>query len=179
MSPVGGSRHYQGGGLGVEGGWGCPSCGSDNAGPIAQGCTVCGAGRPGRHIGTEPPTPPAPTPEPSAPPAEGEEQLGPYDRWALAHPRATLEEAFSAGFAAGYQNGYVVGSSSQPRTRGVEPTPPDQSKIARTIVAALEYFTEQVLQFEPDEVTRNDWCSAAEVRNLIEQLTTTGDLAHA
>jgi hypothetical protein len=173
MSPVGGSRHYQGGGLGVEAGWGCPSCGADNSGPIAGGCSVCGAGRPGRHIGTEPTAPPAqpPAPEPQDPAA----------RWSAEHPEATLEEAFHAGYRTAQFD--LMQQKLEAARRGVPPAAeaslPAEGKIARTIIAALAYFADQVLPGATAEVANGEWCSVAEVRALIQQLTTTGEVAHA
>ena len=102
--PVGGSRHYDGGGLGQEGGWKCPSCGDENQGPIAAGLCDLRRGearaphRPGRR---HPGATQAPRPPPSPPSQDDAEQLGPFDRWALAHPEATLEEAFTAGYIEG------------------------------------------------------------------------------
>jgi len=178
MSPVGGSRHYDGGGLGMEAGWNCPSCGNENGGPIAQGCVVCGAGKPGRHIGREQSVPPEPAaPPPPAPPPVDQEQLGVFDRWALSHQEATLEEAFTAGYIEGVRAMRREQLAQRPRaTEG--PLDPE-SKIARTIVAALGYFTDQILSQAPPEVASGEWCSVEEVRNLIHQLTTTGEVAHA
>jgi hypothetical protein len=173
--PVGGSRHYDGGGLGMEGIWKCPSCGADNDGPLASGCTRCGAGKPGRHIGREAPAPPPPPPP--EPPAEDEpeveEHLGVFDRWALSHPKATLEEAFTAGYIEGTRD----------TARRLAPRPPlatdRDAKVIRTIVAALDYFADQVLRRAPAEVDTGEWCSVDEVRSLITQLTTTGEVVHA
>jgi len=164
--PVGGSRHYPGGGLGQEGGWACPSCGADNDRPIVQGCAHCGAGTGARHIGTEPPPPP--TPDDDEP-----EQLGLFDRWALAHPHATLEQAFTDGF----REGLRVGQQQRP-TPSAESRLDPQGKVARTIVAALGYFADQVLRSAPQEVQTGEWCSLDEVRTLIHQLTTTGEVVH-
>jgi hypothetical protein len=183
VSPVGGSRHYQGGGLGVEGGWGCPSCGADNAGPIAQGCSVCGAGRPGRHIGTEPPVPPAaPRAElPETP--EGTPDDVPRDtpalRWLAEHPEATLEQAFIAGYVEGMRDMRYMSRRPTDAPPEAEAALPPEAKVARTIVAALTYFADQVLPAASAEVASGEWCSVAEVRQLIQQLTTTGEVAHA
>src|SRR5262245_10837205 len=98
MGVVGGSRHY--GGPADLGGGVCPSCGAENAGPLAQGCVSCGAGRPGHRAEGEAhrpatarvedarpplPQPPLPTTEPSV-----------FEQWMHMHPQATLEEAFTA-----------------------------------------------------------------------------------
>lgn len=41
--------------LGPVGGWKCPSCLAEQTGRFELGCTACGAGRPGQHIGEAPP----------------------------------------------------------------------------------------------------------------------------
>jgi hypothetical protein len=164
--PVGGSRHYDGGGLGQEAGWKCPSCGGENAGPIAQGCTRCGAGTPGRHIGRDAP-----------PPAPSEPELRQGDIatvWAETHPGVSVEEAYRAG----YLDGVRAVRALPPPHRAAEPPLDPQTKIARTIVAALGYFADQILSGAPPEVESGEWCSVAEVRTLIHQLTTTGEVVH-
>lgn len=157
MGVVGGSRHYQGGGLGTEAGWKCPSCGAENLGPIAQGCALCGAGKPGHRA--EPP----PTIRPLTP--VDEEQLGVFDRWVRAHPQATLEEAFTAG----YVEGVRASRAALPKGDTHPLTP--EGKINRTLVAALAWFRDQVLASNPEEVLSGEWCSADEVNALIDQLT--------
>jgi isopentenyldiphosphate isomerase len=54
-----------------------------------------------------------------------------------------------------------------------------EGKVIRTILAALSYFADQVLHSAPDEVERGEWCSVEEVHTLIQQLATTGEVAHA
>lgn len=170
--PVGGSRHYDGGGLGMEGIWKCPSCGQENEGPLAQGCTRCGAGKPGRHVGRQAPPPP---PEPPAEDAEVE-HLGTLDRWLLSHPKATLEEAYTAGYFEGVKDTRREQLAAQPpQEPGLDP----QGKVARTIIAALSFFADQVLRQAPPEVETGEWCSVAEVRSLIQQLAATGEVVHA
>ena len=158
MSPITGSRHYQGPGLG-EAMWRCPSCNAENLGPIPQGCVHCGAGTPGQKV--EAPPPPAPPPE-------GAEQLGPFDRWALAHPQASLEEAFDAGYREGLHA--AAARASQPRPESFAP----EGAVARTIVAALAFFRDQVLAQTPYEVTTGEWLSAAQVTELIARLQAQG-----
>jgi hypothetical protein len=172
--PVGGSRHYQGGGLGAEMAWDCPSCGVENTGPLTQGCVHCGAGRPGRHVGQAPPPPAPPTPPAAAPP-DGAEQLSLFGHWAMQHPQATLEDAFTAGYVEGVREARRAALAAQPPA---EPVLDPQGKVARTIVAALAYFADQVLRAAPQEVESGEWCSVDEVRALIHQLTTTGDVLH-
>jgi hypothetical protein len=59
-----------------------------------------------------------------------------------------------------------------------DPTLGPEGKVARTIVAALEYFADQILRAAPPEVESGEWCSIDEVRTLIQQLTTTGEVVH-
>lgn len=50
MQQVGG-RHYRGRGLGsAQQAWKCPGCGYENVGRIEQGCSKCGAGKPGQQV---------------------------------------------------------------------------------------------------------------------------------
>lgn len=157
--PVAGSRHYQGPGLG-EAMWKCPSCGAENQGPIAAGCTLCGAGTPDQK--SEAPPPPPPDLEP-----EGEEQLGPFDRWALAHPQATLEDAFTAGYVEGMRDMQRQQQRAVPQAQ----TFLAEGKATRTIVAALMVFRDQVLATEPEEIATGEWMSVAEVTQLIRHFS--------
>jgi hypothetical protein len=176
--PVGGPRHYPGAGLGNESGWACPSCGAENAGPIAQGCALCGAGRPGRHIGTDapPPPPPAtprPTPEPPAAPARPTPAPG-AERWLDHHPEATLEEAFTAGYIEGVRDARRAQLAAAPPQQPIVFSP--ELVINRTLVAALTFFRDQVLAGNPDEVTDGEWLSAQQVTALIRQIE--GEVVH-
>jgi hypothetical protein len=182
MGEVGGTRHYDGGGLGHVAGWACPTCGAENSGPLPQGCTACGAGRPGRHIGTPPLRPPAELleelpeepdmadPPPAAAPGEpvGE---NPYTAWRRQNPGATVEDAFTAG--------YIEGVRAARRAQLLQPSPTTYSPdgaVNRTLVAALELFREQVLLGEPEEVATGEWLSAHQVTGLIREIR--GEGAH-
>lgn len=172
MAPVGGSRHYQGGGLGPEGGWDCPSCGAENMGPMVQGCAACGAGRPGRHIGTTPPPPP-PAPPPVEATAEEVEQLGPFDRWALSHQGATLEQAYTAGYMEGIKMGAQTVAQAQARQAATEPIAFTAVHIInRTMVAALTHFRDHVLSGDPEETTTGEWLTQHQTSALIHQIQT-------
>jgi hypothetical protein len=185
MGAVGGSRHYTGGGLGNESGWKCPACGAENAGPIAGGCTLCGAGRPGYRVGENQPPPPPPqpaAPEPEPPPAAGE-RVNLAQLWIQRHPDATLEEAFTAGYVAG-----IKVARSEVRARHVmeQPHPLDtfapEHLVNRTIIAALELFRDQILVGEPEEVRSGEWLSATQVTELLQQLRAhvqQSEVAHA
>ena len=50
-------RIYRGPGLGALAAWKCPRCGVDNTGPLEQGCSACGSGQPGKHVGVPPSRP--------------------------------------------------------------------------------------------------------------------------
>lgn len=165
MTPVGGSRHYTGAGLGQEGVWSCPSCGGENTGPIAEGCQLCGAGKPGYRVETTPPptfTPPAESeePPPAQPPHVTLAQV-----WLDRHPEATLEEAFKAGFAAG-----LYSARQEQRTRPPEPVFTREGIVNRTLIAALALFRDQILAAAPEEIRSGEWMSAREVNELIRQL---------
>lgn len=45
-----GGRHYRGRGLGKLQSWKCVACDAVNTGPFVQGCTSCGAGKPGQQV---------------------------------------------------------------------------------------------------------------------------------
>jgi len=169
MGTVGGSRHYVGGGLGMEAGWKCPRCGAENQGPIAQGCTQCGSGAPGRHIGQAPPPPPAPEPAPPTPdPTRSVAEV-----WLDEHPDATLEEAFTAGYVEGIREARRAQRATAPSAP--QPFTPELA-VNRTIVAALELFRDQVLAGTPEEVLSGEWLSAEQVTSLIRQIQ--GEVIH-
>lgn len=160
MSPTGGSRHYTGPGLG-EAMWHCPSCGAENHGPIPGGCVTCGAGNPM----APPPKPPEPRTA-----AEEDEQLGPFDRWALTHPQATLEQAYTAGYTKGVRDA-THALVEQQRLATEQQAFDPKGKVNRTVVAALMIFRDQVLATEPEEIATGEWMSVDEVTQLIRQLS--------
>lgn len=178
MGIIGGSRHYPGGGLGNEGGWRCPSCGQENAGRIAEGCAVCGAGAPRTAPVGPPPAPTLDAIEAAAatvatarlpharPPVDG---LTPA--WLAAHPDASAEQAYFAGYAAGVKAAHDANQTHAPQApRAAEPAFTQDGKIARTIVAALQFFADQVLTQAPEEIRTGEWLSGVEVAALIAQL---------
>jgi hypothetical protein len=176
MSPVGGSRHYGGGGLGQEGGWRCPSCGAQNDGPIAQGCQLCGAGRPGQKadgqtVEAEPPPPPPASATASI------HQGDVADRWARDHDDVTIAEAYRAGYQAGIRAARAAAAAPSPAPAHV----PDDvnQKITRTICVALAMFRDQVLVNNPEEVDSGEWMSAEETTRLIRRLQLEMEPAHA
>lgn len=188
MTPVGGSRHYDGGGLGQVAAWDCPRCGAENMGPLAQGCTACGSGAPGRHVGTPPPpAPPAPTtgdeawdafeaeatrprPEPEGPSYNGAVRQGDIAiNWAERHPEATVEEAYRQGYLEGVRQAREA-QQRQADTVGRPLTYAPDHIINRTIVAALSLFRDQVLAGEPEETTTGEWLTQHQVTALIAQI---------
>jgi hypothetical protein len=159
--PVDSSRHYRGPGLG-EAIWNCPACGAENQGAIAQGCALCGSGRPGYKMDAPPPPPPTATPEPPA--AEETE----FTRWMRQHPDATVEDAYTAGYIEGMRDARRQQLAAQPPAAA----PPAEGDInSRTMIAALTFFRDQVLVDNPEEVTTGEWLNAAAVTNLIARLT--------
>lgn len=141
VSPVGGSRHYGGPGLGEAVSWKCPACGADNTGPLGQGCQLCGSGKPGFKAAAAP----VPTP-------------------AVDDEREKYDAAYRAGYQAGYEAG--LRAAKQPTNPVFTP----EGKVARTMIAALALFAEQVLSDSSDEVKSGEWLSVADVRTLIDQL---------
>lgn len=177
MSPVGGSRHYEGPDLGSAP-WKCPACAAENAGPLAAGCTVCGSGSaPARHVGVAPPT----VEDLRLSQAQLESGLV-----LLANDRVRAQETYEAArqwvaghadadpfqaFIAGYQ---LASAQAQARTLTAPPTTAatlaPEGKARRTIIAALELFTDQVLRDATDEISSGEWCSVEEAETLLHQL---------
>jgi hypothetical protein len=79
--------------------WKCPRCGTDNTGPLSDGCTTCGSGgaKP-RHVGVQPPQRVRITPV-------DDDRTEAFDRWMASHPpewgklRQFLSEAWMAAWA--------------------------------------------------------------------------------
>jgi hypothetical protein len=173
MGLVGGSRHYTGGGLG-EAPWTCPSCGAENTGPLSQGCQLCGAGKPGKHI--DPDDSHRPPPSPPAPAAAA----GPGQHWALRNPTATLAEAWEAGYLAGAREADEKHREIERQRAAARRFDPTHAP-ARTILAALELFRDQVLAGNPEEVATGEWLSVSAVEQVMAQIRASipqGELAH-
>jgi hypothetical protein len=169
MSPVGGSRHYQGAGLGQIGIWACPTCGEDNEGPMPQGCIHCGAGKP-VVAPPPPPTPPVPrvserTPDDPTYDDRRVEQGDVADHWARQHVDVSIAEAYRAGYIAGLR---AARAAQEPLPQDVPPVP--DAKTYRTLVAALAHFRDQILLGTPEEVTSGEWLTAEEATTVIQQL---------
>jgi hypothetical protein len=174
--------------------WKCPACGVQNEGPLPQGCTQCGSGKPGFHVGNPPPPLAKSSPAFAAVKADlqrGMEQLarqevedivdGAFRRWFLTRygytPSTPAEDPASAAALEGFRAGWIAGAQNQAhRTMAAPPVTADietlapEGKPRRTIIAALEIFKDQILSQAPEEIATGEWCSVEEVETLIAQL---------
>ena len=166
MSPVGGSRHYAGKGLGEIGLWGCPSCGEDNTGPITQGCVHCGAGRPAVKVEAPPPAPVLETPPEDTYDAH---QGDVADYWAETHAGVTIAEAYRAGYLDGVRAARTAGVAAAAPPPAPTPLLSDP-RSWRTLATALELFRDQVLMFRPEEVEKGEWLTPTEASTLVAEL---------
>jgi len=116
---------------------------------------MCGAGNPNA-------APPPPPPDTQA--AQGD--LADY--WAAKHPDATT----AAAFRAGYMEGLHAARTQHTQQQSAAFT--QEGKVARTILAALAHFRDQVLADIPNEVTDGEWLSVQEVDQLIARLQAQG-----
>lgn len=143
-------------------GWKCPACDANNTGPLEQGCTSCGSGKPGRVVGLDPPA--RPTVTRTSPPAGPHDLLA--DAWAAWHKTVDFGQnqqmrslAYTA-FAAGYQAalGRVM-QQTDPLVTG--------TAESRTIIAALRLFLENVLPTATDEIASGEFLSIPQTEELI------------
>lgn len=182
---IGGDRRYSGPtpSIGI---WKCPACRAENDGALEAGCSTCGAGAPGKHVGIDPPPAPADHAIEGARRTEGAragntsaafdavradladamDVQGMALAWVSAHEQAGLAEAFLAGYAFAMARTL---RSEAPVTSDVLPVDPT-SKARRTIRAALQLFRDQVLTQTPDEIASGEWCSLEECDQLIAEL---------
>ena len=150
--------------------WTCPACKADNSGPLADGCASCGAGsvKARRADPVERPKPATPTPQVvqqlQTDMRTGLDTYAYALQWVAANPEASLADAFLAGYQ--YANAKTIGAP--PVAVDVERLSPE-GKVRRTIVAALQYFREQVLPVATEEVASGEWCSVEEIERLIQQ----------
>ncbi len=170
---------YQGPGLG-DGPWKCPACKTEQSGPLSEGCQSCGSGS-AKAFSLGQPSVRLPRPDSGGPLRDmNAEKIAQLRRtmdagldlysyaaaWAAANADATLADAFVAGF-----------QHANAKTLGAPPVAVDVPRLApegkprRTIVAALQFFREQVLPRALEEVSSGEWCSIEEVGELIRQLT--------
>lgn len=174
---IGGSRHYDGPGLGEIGVWKCPACAAENAGPIDAGCTSCGSGS-ARARKAEQPARVATPPDlelildrerPADKRALGDAILAAAEQWASANPNASLVDTFVAGYEAATREIHTRLIASPPVTADTRALAPE-GKPRRTIIAALELFKDQVLRQATDEIASGEWCSIEETEAMIEDL---------
>jgi len=167
MGEVGGTRHYDGPGLGT-GPWNCPACDAVNTGPIHLGCTTCSSGKPGYKVTMPAVWPADPEPKQFQERVPASDPIyGAAERWAQQHPEAALEQAFIAGYQLAQG---VTLHAPPPVTADVASLAPE-GKPRRTIIAALQLFKDQVLAEHPEEIETGEWCSPEEVDQLLVQLT--------
>lgn len=169
---VGGDRHYDGATLDPIVAWNCPSCGVENTGPLEQGCVHCGAGKPGYKVRVPAPTAVSPQTITSGFAAAEVHEL--FDQWVQALPDvATYDRAAIAVMRKAFLGGYAARGAQEVRSAGVSDATEQLApagKTRRTIVAALQLFRDQVLTQSPDEIESGEWCSLAEVDELIQSL---------
>lgn len=167
-------RSYNGPGIGT-GPWTCPSCSVLQGGDPNDGCASCGAGTAKAYK-----APPAAQTEPAVRrqlvdvvkiPVElfaawfDQYRAGDANPTALDKIETPLHDAFYAGYLAAQQQLL----HAPPVTADVASLAP-AGKGARTIVAALRLFRDQVLRDAKDEIDSGEWCSLLEVDQLIQQI---------
>lgn len=160
----------------VQAPWKCPACLVENVGPLPFGCSSCGAGKPGYHVDPPPPTAAQRTDPQQGLPTVIDRAWAPvWEKLQFEAPtRATqvedlLQEAFLAGWMAGAQQQAHQTMQATPLTADARALAPE-ARPQRTIIAALELFRDQVLGFAEDEIASGEWCSLAEVGELIERM---------
>ena len=145
--------------------WKCPACGVENLGPLPLGCTSCGAGKPGYHVGLERPVTPTPTEPVTARPDRP--LLEAAQAWLDAHPAGSPIQAFIAGYL-------MARAEQRLATTEVERFAP-AGKPRRTIIAALQLFRDQVLPDAAAEIESGEWLTAEETDRLIADLEAARD----
>jgi hypothetical protein len=195
MGLVGGTpRQYDGPRLGqASEAWKCPACGAEQVGDPTGGCPLCGAGvakaykavdaaidaEAGSGGATEvtqaeaneQPTTPAPA-------AFTSESTHPeFEAWwarfgeRLSRTLDPFNLAFAA-WAAATDRARGRTMAAPPVTADLAQLAPD-GKVARTVIAALTLFRDQVLRDAAEEIASGEWCAIAEVDQLINQLEET------
>ncbi len=168
-------------------GWKCPACMAENVTPLKFGCAHCGSGKPGMYVGQPQAAVEEPDPEyavePMRPraalevdPLTGEPPtaLIKFTEWLsrqepynfhVTENEGILRAAFVGGWLAAL--GQLIVEKA-PVTIDTPLRP--EGKRYRTIIAALEIFKDQILRQSPDEIETGEWCSLAEVDELIAEL---------
>lgn len=179
MGGVGGeSRHYHGTDVPQVEAWTCPACDTEQVGPISAGCSSCGSGAAQAYRAVETPNGRLPgefqerqaAPAGNAAPRRREgstvRPLAATDlqalaeQWAAQHPEATLVDAFMAGVRMAFAEPTQLVSVPEAPLR-------PEGKVARTLAAALQHFRDHVLVSADEEIQSGEWCSPAEVDELI------------
>lgn len=162
--------HYEGPEASVEAPWKCPACGVENLGRLVLGCSSCGSGKPGIHVGIPLPTPPVGK-RTSVGPFQLTDLPGDAFRtWITAQaPLGVEPELLLQAFLAGWHAARGQMMTAAPVTADLAALAP-AGKSRRTILAALIHFKEHVLSQAEAEITSGEWCSVAEVDQLIAQL---------
>lgn len=172
MGLVGGSRSYDGAGLGWAP-WKCPRCAAENTGAIDDGCTSCGSGSvKAQHVGVAPPAAQIVHPVPTLDHQRAVHGVESYaEAWADTHDLTVYShvEAFIAGYLLAQQHAHAQTMTAPPVTAGLAQLAPG-GKVRRTIIAALELFKDQVLRDAQEEIASGEWCSVEEAGQLIQQL---------
>lgn len=173
-------RKYEGPEAHATAPWNCPKCGVLNEGRLELGCTSCSAGQPGYHVTQAP----AKRAEPAVILATDRDRItDAFEYWYQQRygyvPHTPEEDPQSSAAAAAFRAGWIAGALNQARPDSATPTPspiadpeilPVEQKPRRTILAALELFKDQILAGDPEEIRSGEWCSVAEVDQLLTQL---------
>lgn len=157
--------------------WKCPSCGAENVGVLEEGCAVCGSGssRPYKVEVAAPPPAPRRAESPAfqavkADLARGLEVQEAALAWIAANPRASLVDAFVAGYQTAKAEAMRTATAAAATAADASPTGETYSpegRKPRTIVAALEYFRDQILPTAGEEIAIGMWSSIEEVDQMI------------
>lgn len=182
---VGGPRHYKGSEAAAKLPWKCPACGGENVGRlVGEGCEHCGSGvGSATHVGV----PEFVRREKGVPETHTitrvEQRNSSVDdafiRWLLGLGHTTpldlaaqLAVAFKAGWAA--RGGSAVDGPEEIPTTAADDAPADTVLTgtiqSRTIVAALQYFKDQVLAQHPEEIDTGEWAKPEDIDALIEEI---------
>lgn len=159
--------------------WTCPACAVENSGPLQLGCVACGSGKPGRHVGIERPVVPAARQQWQPPPIAASQSA--FTEWLASRDGqnalissenvVVLQAAFQAGWKAAQVQTLRL---APPVTADVSRLAPE-GKATRTVIAALELFRDQVLTAAEEEIASGEWCSVAEVDQLIQEFKERSD----
>lgn len=166
--------------------WKCVRCNAEQQGPLEQGCTSCGAGKPGRKA--DPPvqsTLSTSTVQSTQSAAQGfdpvlpefhftewvKQQPPPLQMWIGAHWKDCFS-IFEAGMRAQLQRTQTLQKENvSPDTPAVVNT--FEARTARTLAAALGIFIEQILQHGPEEAKDGTWLNAEEAKTVLTRLEET------